>query len=139
MSRFTVRTRYTFMSIFILSVLVMTVISTYLLPAHALPVQPHFNHFLSTNYDGDGQYDDNNPTPGVLSANLTQEQNGNLAYPYTAVSYDQTIGAYNAYQRCPASINGHGWTRLAPHRPARQAMYPRRLPIPVVPLRFLVV
>ncbi len=118
MSRFTVRTRYTFMSLFILSVLVMTVISTYLLPAHALPVQPHFNHFLSTNYDGDSQYDDNNPTPGVLSANLTQEQNGNLAYPYTAVSYDQTIGAYNAYQALSHqhqwALNGHAWHLIGP-------------------------
>lgn len=118
MSRFTVRTRYTFMSLFILSVLVMTVISTYLLPARALPVQPHFNHFLSTNYDGDSQYDDNNPTPGVLSANLTQEQNGNLAYPYTAVSYDQTIGAYNAYQTLSRqhqwALDGRAWHLIGP-------------------------
>ena len=127
MSRFTVRTRYTFMSLFILSVLVMTVISTYLLPARALPVQPHFNHFLSTNYDGDSQYDDNNPTPGALSANLTQEQNGNLAYPYTAVSYDQTIGAYNAYQTLSRqhqwALDGRPGTSLAANGQCSYAGY----------------
>ena len=118
MSRFTMKTRATFMSILLLSVLVLTVISTYLLPAHALPVQLHFNHFLSTNYNGDGQYDDNNPTPGVLSANLTQEQNGNQAYPYTAVSYDQTIGAYNAYLSLSAKhsygLDDHAWHLIGP-------------------------
>jgi len=106
------------MSLVILSVLALTVISTYLLPAHAVPVQSHFNHFLSTNYNGDSQYDDNNPTPGVLSANLTQEQNGNLAYPYTAVSYDQTIGAYNAYQSLSShhrwALDGRAWHLIGP-------------------------
>ena len=118
MFRFTMKTRATFMSLLLLFVLVLTVISTYLLPAHALPVQLHFNHFLSTNYNGDGQYDDNNPTPGVLSANLTQEQNGNAAYPYTAVSYDQTIGAYNAYSSLSAKhrygLDDHAWHLMGP-------------------------
>ena len=118
MFRFTLRTRTTFMSLIILSVLALTVISTYLLPARAMPVQAHFNHFLSTNYNSDGQYDDNNPTPGVLSTNLTQEQNGNLAYPYTAVSYDQTIGAYNAYQTLSQhhtyALDGRAWHLIGP-------------------------
>ena len=107
------------MSLFIISVLIVTVITTYLLPAHALPVQPHFNHFLSTNYEGDGQYDDNNPTPGsgAISANLAQEQSGNLAYPYTSVSYAQTLNAYNSYQsltRKHKALADHAWHLIGP-------------------------
>ncbi len=108
------------LSLFIFFVLIMTVLTTYLLPAHAFPVQPHFNHFLSTNYEGDGQYDDNNPIPGsgTLSANLAQEQSGNLAYPYTSVSYAQTINAYNAYQSLTRkhqwALADHAWHLIGP-------------------------
>src|SRR5437667_11706114 len=65
MSHLGVRTRYTIISTFLISVLIITVTTSYLLQisqhAHAQPVQPMFNHFLSTHYDDDGQYDDNNP------------------------------------------------------------------------------
>src|SRR5256885_4602477 len=68
MSHFNVRTRYTIISTFLIFVLIITVTTSYLLQipqsAHARPVQAGFNHFLSTHYDDDGQYDDNNLLAG---------------------------------------------------------------------------
>ncbi len=86
--------RSTVFSTFVIAALVIGIITNYLLPrvgAHANPVQPVFNHFLSTHYDDDGMYDDNNNGPA-------QEQYDNRAYPQTTVSYDQVIGSYDAYQ-----------------------------------------
>src|SRR5439155_10136790 len=93
MSRLTLRTRSSLISIFLVSVLVVTVMTSYLLPTHARPVHPGFNHFLSTNYNGDGQYDDNSPNPGTGAAELYSDR----AYPQSNVTYAQTIGAYQAY------------------------------------------
>src|SRR5215470_16391083 len=93
MSRFKLKARSVFISTFFISALIVVVISQRALAqptAHyALPVQARFNHFLSTNYDGDGQYGDNNPGSAA-----EQEQYGDRAYPNNFVSYDQAIGAY---------------------------------------------
>src|SRR5437764_5464763 len=97
MSRLTVRTRYTIISTFLISMLIITVTTSYLLQiqqhAHAQPVQPGFNHFLSTHYNDDGQYDDNS-----LLSGPEQELYDNRAYPQNFVSYNQAVGAYNAFQ-----------------------------------------
>ena len=73
MSRLNLKNRYTIFSIMVISTMIITGFISITLPprhARALPVQPRFNHFLSTNYDGDSQYDDNTP-PG---AGAEQEQ-----------------------------------------------------------------
>src|SRR5439155_21876168 len=83
-------------SMLVISTIIITGFLSIALPARhvrALPVQPRFNHSLSTHYDGDGQYDDNTP-PG---AGAEQEQYADRAYPYNAVSYDRAIGAYQAF------------------------------------------
>src|SRR5712691_8225120 len=105
MSRLTLRTRYTIISsTFLISVLIITGIISYLLPAprhayaqFARPVQPAFNHFLSTHYNDDGQYDDNSG-PGSFISGAAQEQYDDRAYPNSTISYNQTIGAYNAFK-----------------------------------------
>src|SRR5207248_10604022 len=87
MSRSTLR--FALFSTLVITVLVIMIITTYLLPrarAHADPVQPVFNHFLSTHYDDDGLYDDNNNGPA-------QQQYDDRAYPNTTISYDQVIGS----------------------------------------------
>lgn len=98
MSRLTPRTRSSLISIFLVSVLVVTVMTSYLLPTHARPVHPGFNHFLSTQYDGDGQYDDNSHSGAA-------ELYSDRAYPQANVSYTQTIGSYQAY----LSLSKHGF------------------------------
>ena len=117
MTQLTLKSRSTLISFFLISVLVVVVIMSYVLPqvmhVHAQPVQPLFNHFLSTHYNDDGQYDDNTP-PGASAASM---QEGNTAYPYNAVSYDQTVGAYNAYQTLSQrsyGIAGHAWHLVGP-------------------------
>ncbi len=107
-------------SAFLICVLIITVITSYLLPksqhAHANPVQAMFNHFLSTHYNDDGQYDDNSP-PGSLVSGPAQEQYDNRAYPYSAVGYNQVIGAYNAFMtvsRHPWATQGQYWQLVGP-------------------------
>src|SRR6266516_298103 len=119
MSRLTVRTRYTIISTFLIFALIITVTTSYLLQvpqhAHAQPVQRSFNHFLSTHYDDDGQYDDNNSTP--LLSGPEQELYDDRAYPQRFVSYDQAIGAYSAFQsmsRHPFVTQGQSWRLLGP-------------------------
>jgi len=73
MSRFTPRTRFSFISILLTSVLIIAVITSYVVHAESSPVQSRFNHFLSTNYDGDAQFDDNGP-PGALLSGPEQER-----------------------------------------------------------------
>src|SRR5712691_7636208 len=119
MSHLNVRTRYTIISTFLIFVLIITVTTSYLLQipqhAHARPVQTGFNHFLSTHYNNDGQYDDNNPTP--LLSGPEQQLYDDRAYPQHFVSYDQTIGAYNAFQslsRHPFVTQGQSWQLIGP-------------------------
>src|SRR5712692_2642164 len=88
--------RYTICIVLVVCALIIAGNLSYVLRgsgAHAQPVQAGFNHFLSTHYNGDGQYDDNSPGSGSA-----QELYDNLAYPNTAVAYDQVVGAYNAYR-----------------------------------------
>src|SRR2546430_12380342 len=92
MSRLTLRTRSSLISIFLVSVLIVTVMTSYLLPTHAQPVHPGFNHFLSTQYEGDGQYDDNSSLTAA-----EQELYSDRAYPQTNVTYAQTMGSYQAF------------------------------------------
>ena len=119
MSHLNVRTRYTIISTFLILALIITVTTSYLLQipqyAHARPVQTGFNHFLSTHYNDDGQYDDNNPTP--LLSGPEQQLYDDRAYPQHFVSYDQAIGAYNAFQslsRHPFVTQGQSWQLIGP-------------------------
>jgi hypothetical protein len=69
--------------------------------AFALPVQPHFNHFLSTHAGQDDAYSDSNPgspANGGSGAAAIQEAYNNTAYPATSVGYAQTVNAANSYQ-----------------------------------------
>ncbi len=110
------RTRSTFISIFLTSVLIITVITSFVLHVQAAPVQTHFNHFLSTHYDDDGQYDDNSP-PGALLSGPEQELYGDRAYPHKDVTYTQVMEAYQAYQsmaRHPWVSQGQSWHLVGP-------------------------
>lgn len=92
--------------------LIVILVSTVIARTHADPVQPHFNHFLSTQYDGDGQYDGN-----VMVAGPEQELYGDRAYPNTYVDYNQTIGAYNAFVSVARQANvdaGASWRLVGP-------------------------
>ncbi|TMC90027.1 MAG: hypothetical protein E6J22_13570, partial [Chloroflexi bacterium] len=102
MSRLTLKARYSIIcSAFLAFALIITGIISYTLPAarhaHAAPVQRMFNHFLATHYNDDGQYDDNSG-PGSLISGPAQEQYYDRAYPHSAISYNQSINAYNAFQ-----------------------------------------
>jgi hypothetical protein len=115
MAHFTFKSRYAFA--LLIAVLIATLITGYVLPlpwhAHAQPVQQRFNHFLSTHYDDDGQYDDNNPQG---SNALEAQQYANQAYPSTAVSYDQTTRAYQAYLALAKrkGTGDHSWNLVGP-------------------------
>jgi hypothetical protein len=86
--------------------------------ALALPVQPDFNHFLSTHAGQDDEYNDSNPNSpangGSGDANgANQEAYDNTAYPATSVGYAQTINAANSYQSVlnrQAALNTHALT-----------------------------
>src|SRR5689334_22234963 len=55
MSRLNLKNRYTIFSMLVISTIIVTGFVSVALPAlyaRALPVQPRFNHFLSTHYDG---------------------------------------------------------------------------------------
>ncbi len=116
MSRLNLKNRYTIFSILVISTMVITGFISIALPAghaRALPVQPRFNHFLSTHYDGDSQYDDNTPP----DAGAEQEQYANRAYPYNAVSYDRAIGAYSAFlsiSKHAAAFHQQYWHLIGP-------------------------
>jgi hypothetical protein len=130
MSRFTPRTRFSFISILLTSVLIIAVITSYVVHAEATPVQSHFNHFLSTHYNDDGQYDDNSP-PGALLSGPEQERYSDRAYPHQYVTYAQAIGAYQAYQsmaRRPWASQGQSWHLVGPvtGNVAAQATYTGR-------------
>src|SRR5205085_2107015 len=96
--------------------LICIIVTTVILRAHADPVQPQFNHFLSTNYDNDGQYDDNAP-PGALVSGAEQELYSDRAYPGAYVTYGQAIQAYNSFQsmaRLPMVARGQAWHLVGP-------------------------
>src|SRR6266516_677064 len=117
MSRLTLRTRSSLISIFLVSVLIVTVMTSYLLPTHAQPVHPGFNHFLSTHYDDDGQYDDN--SPDSLTAAAAQELYSDRAYPQNNVTYAQTMGSYQAFlslsqHRFAFASQGQSWQSIGP-------------------------
>jgi hypothetical protein len=95
--------------------------------AFALPVQSHYNHFLSTHAGQDDAYSDSdpgNPSNGVSGANgASQEAYDNAAYPATSVGYAQTINAANSYQSVlnrQAALNTHAlaasqsWQQIGP-------------------------
>src|SRR5579885_2304451 len=115
MTHVRLKSRYVFA--LLIAVLIVTLITGYVLPlpwrVHAQPVQPGFNHFLSTHYDDDGQYDDNDPTGSNV---FEAQQYAALAYPATSVSYDQTMRAYQAYLALTRrkSASGHSWNLVGP-------------------------
>lgn len=121
MSHFVFRSRKTLLSSVALTLMLIAGTTSYLLSGithvHAaaqfgLPVQPHYNHFLSTNYDGDAAYDDNNPTSG-----LSQQLYDDRAYPNTAIAYTQSIGAYNAFKALSQRSSRqeqHAWELVGP-------------------------
>lgn len=85
--------------------------------AYARPVQPHFNHFLSTHYDDD-QYDDNNPDNNIVDG-AAQQAYEDRAYPQQNINYNQVVGSFNAYQnvaRDPYAMSGagHSWQLVGP-------------------------
>src|SRR5713226_9377428 len=117
MSRLTTRTRHTLISTSLTFVLIFMVISSasgYLLQVpqhpHTQPVQLMFNHFLSTHYNDDGQFDDNGPAS--LAAIAAQEQYDVRAELYGAIGYNQATNAYRAFQSIthrlnPMALRGH--------------------------------
>ncbi len=121
MSRLKLRARYSIIGSAVLAaVLIITGIFSYALPAtrnaNAAPALRLFNHFLGTHYNDDGQYDDNSG-PGSLISGPAQEQYYDRAYPHSAISYNQTIGAYNASQsvlRQPMVSQGQSWRLVGP-------------------------
>src|SRR5947209_9339039 len=114
MSHLTLKARYGIISsTFLIAVLIITGIMNYALPtaqqAHADPTQRLFNHFLATHYNDDGQYDDN--------SGPAQEQYYDRTYPHSAISYNQSINAYNAFQavsRQPMVTQGQSWHLVGP-------------------------
>lgn len=123
MARLTKKTRYTLLYSLAVVTLVITVATAYLLPtrAHANPVQPHYNHFLSTNYDGDGTYDDNQPTPGpnakVRGTSAEQEQYDNQVLPGKYTTYDQAVKSYNSWAGVSSSVaanSSNAWKQIGP-------------------------
>src|SRR6266849_5378309 len=121
MSPLTTKTRYTLISTSLTFVLIFMVITGYLLQVpqhvHAQPVQRMFNHFLSTHYNDDGQFDDNGPAS--LAASVAQEQYDDRAYPYGAIDYNQATKAYGAFQSIthrlnPMALRSHTWHLVGP-------------------------
>src|SRR5262245_25016993 len=82
----------------------------------ALPVQPHFNHFLYTHPED--EIDDNGNDGGTVQANLlVQQRYADSAYPASAIAYDQTTGAYDAFQGVmsnAAKWNNESWHLIGP-------------------------
>ncbi|GAC1614029.1 MAG: exo-alpha-sialidase [Ktedonobacteraceae bacterium] len=125
MSRLTLKNRNTLISIFLVSVLIVTAMTSYLLPTHARPVHPGFNHFLSTQYNGDGQYDDNSPG-GLTAAGPAQELYSDRAYPQQNVTYTQTLASYKAFlslskhnfaTQHSSTMQGQSWRFIGPKTP----------------------
>ncbi len=123
MKRLTPKTRYALLYTSILTTLMIAGLVTYLQPfkAHANPVQPHFNHFLSTHYNQDGNYDDNNPTPGLSGlasrAGVEKERYDNQAYPGKYVSYNQAVNSYQSWSNVSnqaLSGTGNSWKQVGP-------------------------
>ena len=65
--------------------------------AHANVAKSQMDWFLA--HHSDDQWDDNQNLAGNANNALSAQAYDNAAYPNTYVSYDQTTGAYNAYQR----------------------------------------
>ncbi len=95
--------------------------------AYALPVQPNFNHFLRTHEGDDALYDDNQVGNDTVAA----QQYDDRAYPNTTVTYEQTVGAYTAFQnvaRNASKWGGQSWKLVGPTIPNElaQATYTGR-------------
>ncbi|GHO55384.1 WD40/YVTN/BNR-like repeat-containing protein [Ktedonobacter robiniae] len=100
--------------------------------AYARPVQPHYNHFLYNNPDGDALYEDGPEGQAEAAA----QQYDDRAYPRTYIDYTRVNTAYNAHlavtqQAMPANIksNSNGdWQLVGPSTPqvAPQATYTGR-------------
>ena len=119
MARLTNKTRYTLLYGLLVTTLLVAGAATYLLPtkAHANPVQPHFNHFLSTNYNGDAAYDDNNPAGNSGTANANTQQYDNKVYPGKYTTYDQAMKAYQSWAKVSSSADRDGsniWKQIGP-------------------------
>ena len=124
MARLTKKTRYSLLYGFAIITLVIAVATAYMHTTGAFadpPVHPQFNHFLSTNYDGDGAYDDNNPTPGpnasVSGKSAEQEQYDNQAFPGKYVTYDQAVKSYNSWAGVSSSVaanSSNSWKQYGP-------------------------
>jgi hypothetical protein len=95
--------------------------------ASALPVQPHFNHFLMTHTDDD-QYDDNQPVDEILA----QQDYANEAYPNQYVDNTQVTTSYNAqqtlFQKFSPAFAASSWQQVGPVTPqsSAQATYTGR-------------
>ncbi|MDQ2906370.1 MAG: hypothetical protein M3Y81_22855 [Chloroflexota bacterium] len=81
--------------------------------AHAVPVHSNYNYFLRTHYADDALYDDNSAPGGA------QQQYDDRAYPNKYVTYDQVIGANNAFQtvaKHPFALrqSGQAWQSIGP-------------------------
>src|SRR5260370_35609176 len=92
MFRSSARTRYLISSSSVIIAVVLGVVIQHAGNVFANPVQPNFNHFLSTHAGQDSAYDDNNPDARA------QQLNGDAAYPASSVASDQTMNAFNAFQ-----------------------------------------
>jgi hypothetical protein len=96
---------------------------------YALPLQSHYNHFLSTHPEDGIDDNGNDQGTGGASANaLAQQEYSDSAYPSTSVSYTQTIGAYNAFQSVmgnAAKWKNQNWQLVGPTvgNAATQATY----------------
>ncbi len=87
--RFRLWHRYAIVSM--CAVAVFVVASTLVQNSFALPLQPHFNHFLYAHPDGDGFDDGNGPT-------AAEQQYENRALPQKYISNAQVTNAFNAHQ-----------------------------------------
>ena len=123
MAYLTTKMRYTLLYGLVVATLMVAGIVTYLQPfnAHANPVQKNFNHFLSTHYNQDGNYDDNNPTPGSSALNqgaaAEREMYDNQAYPGKYVSYNQAMNAYQSWSGVSNAIAPNlynSWKQVGP-------------------------
>lgn len=129
MARLTVKTRYILLYGCMAVALAAGGLAMYLLPlrgALAAPVHPNFNHFLATNYNNDGNYDDNNPTPGSNAkaskkfTNASSEFYDNQAYPNKYVSADQVLKSSQAWASVAQRVipnSGQSWQQVGPITP----------------------
>lgn len=124
MARMVLKNRYVLPTACVVLALLIAFMSMYAnLVAHANPVQPNFNHFLSTHYEQDGNYDDNTLAGSNSKAATTnhvvygnREQYDNNAYPGQYVTYNQVMQSYQNWQAIAGTVaaNGQAWQQLGP-------------------------